>query len=213
MKNYCVIIPAFNEEKTISTVVTNIYRIVKDIIVIDDCSSDSTKDMLKKLPVKVISNQTNAGYAKSLEKGFRYAFGMGYKYSISYDADGQHSPQDLKNIIRIIEEKKPDFVIGKRNCKNRFMEVVIGLYTKLKYNISDPFCGLKAVKRKLFDEYGYLENKYTIGTELYLKAARNDAYFEEIRISTQKRNGKSRFGNSFKGELQELRAFINILSL
>ncbi len=213
MKKYCVVIPAYNEELTIAEVVKNIYPIIKDIIVINDCSTDGTIKILEKLPVKIITNKTNIGYTKSLEKGFQFAFNIGFEYSISFDADGQHDPKDIYQVIKIIKDKNPDFVVGKRNHKNRLMEIFIGMYTKKKFKISDPFCGLKALKRDLYFKYGCLENRYTIATEIYLTSARNGFFFEEIKISSIKRDGKSRFGSSLKGEFLELKAFINILSI
>ncbi len=118
-------IPAYNEELTIAEVVKNIYPIIKDIIVINDCSTDGTIKILEKLPVKIITNKTNIGYTKSLEKGFQFAFNIGFEYSISFDADGQHDPKDIYQVIKIIKDKNFNNTVIRANNENPFQLVMI----------------------------------------------------------------------------------------
>lgn len=206
-----LVIPVYNEETTIKKVIKEAFPYVKKIIVVNDHSTDHTEKILKQLPVIIIYNQKNLGYAKTLEKGIKEAFRLGADYSITFDADGQHQDSDLKKFISVIKESQPDLVIGKRSFKNRFMEEVFGLYSRLRFGFSDPLCGMKAYKKTLFERYGYLEKKYTIATELTFRAIRDGASFEEISIRSEKRLTESRFANDLKGNLLELRAFINIL--
>jgi len=206
-----LVIPAYNEESTIKNVVNEVSPYVKKIIVVNDCSNDSTEEILKKMPVKIINNQKNLGYTKTLEKGIKEAFKLGSDYTITYDADGQHQASDLVKYIAIIKDKKPDLIIGNRSIKNRSMEQIFSIYSKLKYGFSDPLCGMKAYKRSLFEKYGRLENRYSIATEFTFRAIKDGAIFFEIPIKTKKRLSKSRFANSLKGNLLELKAFLNIL--
>ncbi|EKE14773.1 MAG: Glycosyltransferase [uncultured bacterium] len=206
-----LVIPAYNEESTIENVVNEVSPYIKNIIIVNDCSNDSTEEILKKMPVKIINNQKNFGYTKTLEKGIREAFKLGADYVITYDADGQHQTSDLVKYIAIIKDKKPDLIIGNRSIKNRFMEQIFSIYSKLKYGFSDPLCGMKAYKRSLFEKYGQLENRYSIATEFTFRAIKDGASFFEIPIQTEKRLSKSRFANSLKGNLLELKAFLNIL--
>lgn len=205
-----LVIPIYNEETTIEKAVQEAFFYVKNILVVNDCSSDKTEKILNKLPVTLINNQKNLGYAKTLEKGIKVAFEKKADYVITFDADGQHRAFDLKKFIFVIEKKKPDLVIGKRSFKNRFMEEIFSIYSKLRFGFSDPLCGMKAYKKTLFERYGYLEKKYTIATELTFKAIKDGASFVEVPIKSEKRHTQSRFAYSLKGNLLELLALFNI---
>lgn len=206
-----LVIPAYNEESTIKGVVNEVSVYVKKIVVVNDCSSDSTGKILKKLPVTTINNLKNLGYTKTLEKGIKEAFRLGADYVITFDADGQHQASDLVKFISVIKNKRPDMVLGVRSSKNRFMEEIFSIYARLKYNFSDPLCGMKAYKKSLFEKYGSLENKYSIATELTFKAIKDGTRFIEIPIKSEKRQTQSRFASNLKGNLLELQAFLNII--
>lgn len=206
-----LVIPAYNEETTIKSVVNGVSTYIKKIIVVNDCSSDSTEMILNKLHVIVINNDKNLGYTLTLEKGIKAAFKLGVNYIITFDADGQHQISDLVKFISVIKNKKPDLIIGNRSFKNRFMEEVFSIYAKYKYGFSDPLCGMKAYKRSLFEKYDRLESRYSIATEFTFRAIKDGASFFEIPIKTEKRLSKSRFANSLKGNFLELKAFLNIL--
>ena len=209
--NIWVVIPAYNEENTILEIVNKIRLYLQNIIVVDDFSTDNTLEILKKLRVSTLNNSENIGYVRSLERGLNYAFCKGADFCITFDADGQHDPADLKEFKNIIEKKKPDFVVGRRKYKNRIMEEVIGFYTKLRYGISDPLCGLKAFKKNYFENYGCLEKTYTIGTEIIFKGLKQGAKYAEIEIKSNKRRGSARFGNTIKGNVLEVVTLLNIL--
>lgn len=207
-----LVIPAFNEEKTIEKVIKDASRYVSKITVVDDCSADNTEKILNKLPIIIsFKNTVNLGYTKTLEKGIKEAFRLGADYVITFDADGQHKVSDLKKFISVIEKSKPDLVLGKRSFKNRFMEEIFGIYSKLRFGFSDPLCGMKAYKKALFERYGYLEKKYTIATELVFKAIKDKVSFVEVPIKSEKRQTQSRFANNLKGNLLEFKALINII--
>lgn len=211
---FFVVIPAHNEENTIARVISGIRKCITNIVVINDASSDKTGMILKKLPVHVISNPHNMGYVKSLERGLLYAFKKNADYVITFDADGQHKQTDLPHIISVIRKESPDFVLCKRAKKNRFAESLFGLYSKLRYGFSDPLCGLRAYKKEIFYIHGRaLEHKYTIGTELMFRAIKSGATFKEISIKTNRRKDSSRFGDGIIGNLRELHALLNVLSI
>lgn len=212
--NIYIIIPAFNEEKTIKKIVNKIKTFNKNIIVINDGSTDLTSKILKKTKVITINNHHNLGYVKSLEKGINYALKIKKAdYVVTYDADNQFYINDLKKVLNLITTKHPDIVVCKRKIKNRFAEKLISFYTKKKYNIADPFCGLKAFNKKIFDnKEPKLEKHYTIGTEIVFESIiKNNIKVIEVPIRIKKRKDKSRFGNKIKGNFLELKAFFNLI--
>lgn len=206
-----LVIPVYNEESTIRDLILEAQKYLSTIIAVNDHSTDATMEILQKLPITLIVNKSNLGYTKSLEKGIRTAFNRGADYVITIDGDSQHKPSDLSRFISVIHHKKPDLILGKRMSKNRFMEEIFGLYTKIIYGFSDPLCGMKAYKKDIYIKYGSLEHTYTLGTELVCKAIKNHAIFIEIPIKTRKRKSLARFGTHWTGNLLELRAFLNII--
>ena len=106
-----VIIPAYNEEKTIEEVVTGAKRYV-DVCVIDDCSSDATPVILRRIEkVHVIRHKRNTHIPGCLLDGMRYAVENGYDYAISMDAGLSHNPDEIPLFLN---SKDADLVIGFR---------------------------------------------------------------------------------------------------
>lgn len=211
--NIWVVIPVYNEEKTVFKIIFEVKNYVKNILVVNDNSTDKTKTILEKLPVLILNNKRNLGYAKTLEKGLISAFQKNADYAITFDADGEHNATDLPKVLKIIEKYQPDLIIGNRSRKNRFMEHIFGIYSKICFGFSDPLCGFKVYKKDVFQKYGFLENVYTIATQFTFQAIKDGVNFKEVNINSEKRQDQARFANSLKGNLYELKALINIIKI
>jgi glycosyltransferase involved in cell wall biosynthesis len=179
MKDVLIIIPAFNEEKSIGKVLQEIYNHnineFADVLVINDASTDNTSPITKKYNVTVISHIFNLGYGSALQLGYKYAVRRGYNYVIQIDADGQH---DISNIYKIYERLQqkdengqyPDIVIGSRFLDGsvsfnisglkkiaiKFFRSIIRLTTDR--TILDPTSGLQGLNRKAFLYYSLFQN-------------------------------------------------------
>jgi glycosyltransferase involved in cell wall biosynthesis len=117
MKNdILIIIPAYNEEMTISSVINGIRDNIQpaDIMVVNDGSTDKTGEAAKKSGAFVINLPFNLGYGAALQTGFKYAIRHDYKYAVQIDGDGQHNPSFLSSLIKEIEKGDADVVIGSR---------------------------------------------------------------------------------------------------
>ncbi|MBE0661620.1 MAG: glycosyltransferase family 2 protein [Bacteroidales bacterium] len=108
-----VVIPAYNEAEGIATLLEKIvvlgYHQSYEVIVIDDGSSDSTAEIVKKFPVRLLRHHTNIGYGAALKTGIRKAKG---KKIIMLDSDGQHDPEYIPKIAALLDEH--ELVIGER---------------------------------------------------------------------------------------------------
>lgn len=113
-QQYAVVIPAYNEEPTIYAVAKQSLEHLKQVIVIDDGSTDRTAQVLQGLPVTVLQNDTNCGKAASLWKGFQYAKQLGFTAVVTLDGDGQHSPADIPRLIAQAEWTPHRIIIGAR---------------------------------------------------------------------------------------------------
>jgi glycosyltransferase involved in cell wall biosynthesis len=116
-----VVIPAYNEEKTIASVLIGLRQAVPefDRLVVNDGSTDATGDIVAKLGEKQLRLPCNLGYGRALQTGLKYALMRGYDIVVSIDADGQHKPEDVSPMIEVLLENNVDVMIGSRFCNGR----------------------------------------------------------------------------------------------
>ena len=199
-----IVIPAFNEEKTISRVILGANKYGQSIVV-DDGSKDKTGKIAKKLGAIVLAHKKNLGYDSALNTGFKKAAKLKFDFIITLDADGQHKTNLIKKFIKLLESGA-SIVLGVRNKKNRFAEHLFAIYTKYFYNVIDPLCGLKGYKLESYELLGYFDKHKLIGTELMLRNISLGKPFEQIYFNVTDRNGKAKFGNLILANLKILRA-------
>ena len=159
-----VIIPAYNEEKNVSRVIDKIQKIRPgvDVVVIDDGSSDDTAKVAREKGARVLSHCVNLGAGAATQTGYRYALRYPYEFIVQLDADGQHEPQCINDLITILKNNLADMVIGSRFSGKKsyrpcwirrtgmsifgtILSLVIG------QRISDSSSGFRALKREIAD--------------------------------------------------------------
>ena len=199
-----IIIPAFNEAKTISKMVKKCLK-YGEVIVIDDGSKDKTGIKASDSGAIVLNHPFTNGYDKALNTGFIYALKRKYSFIVTIDADGQHDPSQIPYLIAKLESGS-DLVVGKRVKKARIAEYFFSFYTKLFWNISDPLSGYKAYNRKVCKKIGYFDSYNSIGTEILLFSLKNGFKVSEYPIKIKSRSGESRFGSLLKANLKILRS-------
>lgn len=115
-KKCCVIIPTYNNHKSLEGVINGVLQYTDNIIIVNDGSTDSTSDILKKYAhLEIVSVFPNRGKGNALKNGFRKALSLGYKYAITIDSDGQHSVDDLIAFLDKLDEEPNAVIIGARN--------------------------------------------------------------------------------------------------
>jgi glycosyltransferase involved in cell wall biosynthesis len=200
-----VIIPAYNEEKTIKKVILSAKKYSDEIIVVNDNSSDNTLKIIKDLNVKVINNEKNLGYAKSVEVGLASAT---EKLAITMDADDEHNPDDIPEFISFFEKEKiKDFktaiILGKRKELPRKCERVLSYFTQEYFRFEDGLCGMKLIdleqckglKFGEINDYGFNFLMSSIGKGLKIV---------NLDISVMPRRENARIGNNKKVHMQIL---------
>lgn len=191
-----VIIPAFREGKTIGPVVVAAQRHAP-VIVVDDCSSDETGARAAAAGATVVRNEMNLGYEGSLNAGFAKAMQLNFEYAITMDADGEHDPSLLSQFCKILVDEKIPLVLGVRPRKQRFAEVVMGYYVKLRFGADDILCGMKGYQLQLVTDHGGFDLSHSIGTELAIDALRRGTAFRQVPVSGQPRQDTPRFDRRF----------------
>ncbi|WP_326981255.1 DUF2062 domain-containing protein [Chryseobacterium sp. MYb264] len=116
-KKICVLIPTYNNEKTLRRVIDGVLDYTESTMVVNDGSTDSTKEILNQYSqISVINLPENKGKGNALKIGFRKAKEQGYHYAITIDSDGQHYPDDLPVFVEaLLNEKDDALLIGNRN--------------------------------------------------------------------------------------------------
>ena len=193
-----VVIPAYNEEKTIGGIVEELKQHGYDVLVIYDGSVDNTTKVAKEAGAKVIRHSTNRGYIEALRTGFKEASG---DIIITMDADGQHQVKDIPKLVKPILEGEADLVMGARN-KLSPSEKLITKITNLKVKISDASTGFRALKRE-FASKMKLRGICTCGT-FVLEAYKLGVKVAEVGINP----GKRMFGKSRIRKRHIIQAFI-----
>jgi len=182
-----VIIPAFNEERTIGEIVRRAKKYTDDVLVIDDGSLDRTAENALRSGARVISNSKNMGYISALRTGFRHAEG---DIIVVMDADGQHDPDDIPSLIRPILNDEADLVIGVRK-RLSFSEKILTKLTSVKVKTRDASSGFKALRRNIAKRMR-IRGKCICGTFI-LEAAKLGARIVDVKIKCEKRKfGRSR---------------------
>ncbi len=203
---FAVVIPAFNEEKSIAKVVETVKKYALPIVV-NDGSSDETADLAERAGAVVVSHSSNQGYDAALQMGLFKAIELGFNFAITIDADGQHNPSAI-NSFKVALLQGADLVVGVRDRYQRISEMLFGLIGKTLWSIEDPLCGMKGYKLSHLNRLGYFDSYKSIGTEFSLRCARSGLRIESVPIVTCKRIGLSRFGVGLKPNYLILRAIV-----
>src|SRR3972149_256279 len=116
MNRILVITPAYNEAESIEDVISAVKKELPgaDILVINDGSADATSQLARGLGVMVADLPYNMGIGAAMQAGYRYAAMHGYDIAVQVDADGQHPPDQINNLVAPLMEQKADMVIGSR---------------------------------------------------------------------------------------------------
>jgi len=175
------VVPAYNEEKTITNVIKNLKE-WSDVIVIDDNSTDQTFELAKKNNAILIKNYKNFGYA-----------------------DEQHKVSDFKKFKNLIESGY-DLILGNRSDVERFSERIAKTIFYKRWGIKDPFCGFKAYNLKKVKEFNFFERYRSVGTDLSLSFIKKGYKFINVDIVTSRRKDNSKFGNIISGNYKILKS-------
>jgi glycosyltransferase involved in cell wall biosynthesis len=206
------VIPAYNEEKTVGRVVAEVKKQVAEVIVVDDRSSDATARAAEGSGAMVLTRTGDRGYDASLNDGFAEAARRGANIIMSIDDDGEHDAADIPRILAPILEGRADIVAGQRPHTRHWSEAIFSLYTRSRFGVRDPLCGLKAYDRAVYDAVGFFDEHRSIGTELMLRGIRRGFRIVLVPITLHQRADISRFYTlNIRGNLRILKALFHML--
>ena len=186
MSKVLLIIPAYNEEESLRSLIEEIKAVCLEVdyLVVNDCSSDDTERLLEELEANYISLPCNMGIGGAVQSGYRYAAQNGYDIAIQIDGDGQHDVRFVKDMVKLIEDKQADVVIGSRFIDKegfqssqarrigiRILSMLIRLMCGAK--VKDVTSGFRAVNRRFIELFAenypddYPEPEVIVTAKLY----------------------------------------------
>jgi glycosyltransferase involved in cell wall biosynthesis len=186
------VVPAYNEELAIGSVVLETKKHVEEVIVVDDGSTDRTAEIAGLAGAIVLRLDQNYGKAQALMKGFELARQNGFTAGVMLDGDGQHNPNELPSLIYPILEGEADLVIGSRHLKashatpgyrrtgQTLLDVVTNMSTDQK--VTDSQSGFRALSKKAMDNLDFESKGFNIESDMIVHFSQKGLKVKEVPI-------------------------------
>lgn len=188
-----IIIPSYNEAEVVGTTIQGLLPLGYSVVVVDDASVDNTAIVIKNYPVYYLRHKINMGQGAALQTGISFALNNGADYLVTFDADGQHTPDDILPMLEILDAGEIDIIFGSRfmsatKTKISFIRRMI-LHFARHLNLlltgillTDAHNGLRAFNRKAASALSITENRMAHATELLILAKRHDLKYKELPV-------------------------------
>ncbi|MCM8783973.1 MAG: glycosyltransferase family 2 protein [Candidatus Omnitrophica bacterium] len=190
----CVLIPTYNEAKTIGWLIRRIKELgINEIVVVDDGSTDNTVQLAKDNGAEVLRNINNLGKGNSLRRGFSYCLEKNFDIVITIDGDGQHSPEEIPHFIDFFKHHRVDVIVGNRMHHPEGMPLIRFLTNKLMskiisflihQEIPDTQCGLRLLRREVLEKINLRTDNFEIESEILIEAGRRGFVVFSLPIKT-----------------------------
>lgn len=186
-----VVIPCFNEAKSIAELVTRVRRHIRTVIVVDDGSTDSTADIAEVSGATVLRLEVNCGKGAALRMGWKHASDSGFTWALTMDGDGQHSPDDIPTFLERARNTGASLVIGNRLGNPTGMP---WLRRRVNYwmtrriermsgvSVADSQCGFRLINLDRLAGVQMATNHFEVESEMLLAFARAGFRIEFVPI-------------------------------
>lgn len=187
---YYIVIPAYNEEQVIESVIDELYSAGhKNIIVVDDGSTDNTYRKAAEKKIVLLRHILNRGKGAAIKTGLEAARLLNAEHVVTFDADGQHDPNDIRQMIKLLDDY--DVVLGQRNFSDkqipffkRMGNFVGNLVTWVVYGlwVADSQSGMRAYSKKALVCMETTADRYEYDSEILREIVRNKLSYIETPI-------------------------------
>ena len=190
--NACVLVPTYNNDGTLKTVIDSILTYTNHLIIVNDGSTDTTKDILSEYKdLEIINFSKNKGKGMALRAGFDKAVELGYENAISIDSDGQHKASDLATFLTQLEKTPDALLVGARNMEGenvpdfssfryRFSNFWYKVNTGI--NLPDTQSGYRSYPVKLLKDIKWKTKRFEFEIEVLVRADWNDIEVSSVPI-------------------------------
>lgn len=191
-RGICVVIPTYNNEGTITAVVQATLQECRDVIVVNDGSTDGTRDILHGMEgITLVEYAENRGKGYALKCGFRRALQMGFAYAITLDGDGQHYPDDIALFLKANQQHPGALILGsrqmdgiERSLGSRFANEFSNFwfYVQTGRRLADTQTGYRLYPLKKLHGLEFLTSRYEAELELLVQASWHGVEIVPINI-------------------------------
>ncbi|WP_407423258.1 glycosyltransferase family 2 protein [Methanobrevibacter sp.] len=192
-----VVVPAYNEEKTVSQIIEGIAGEGYNVVLVNDGSKDNTLNLAieskRKYPdrIFIVSHVINRGLGAALKTGMTVALDKNAEYILTFDADGQHEISDIAKVVKPLQDGEADACIGARPLKDMpfsksFANFVMNFLTLVFYgrNVKDSQSGLRAFTANAASQINVVSSGYAVSSEFIKEISDNHLKLEEVEITT-----------------------------
>lgn len=219
-----IIIPAYNESENIADLVKAISTNYPqyDYVVINDCSTDQTPNILTSIKANCVNLPVNLGIGGGVQTGYRYALEHGYEIAVQIDGDGQHDPKYIKDIIAPIEGRRADVVIGSRFVEKEGFQSTLLRRIGINFlsaliralcgvHVRDATSGMRAVNQKMIAEYANNYAQDYPEPEAILTAGVMKARVMEVPVQMRERQGGTSSINALRSIYYMIKVSVALL--
>lgn len=188
-----VVIAAYNEEQVIAETVTNVLAHIGNVIVVDDCSADTTAQKAFDVGAHVLRHPINLGQGAALQTGIQYALANGCEYVVTFDADGQHSAEEILPMLAALRRSNADICLGSRFLgktlnlpwQRRWILKCAILFTRLTGGIklTDVHNGFRVMTRRFCDQFEFRQNRMAHASEILNHIASHKTKYVEFPVT------------------------------
>jgi len=189
-----IIIPVFNERRTIRTVIESLLPFEYEIVLVDDCSTDGTTDYVKDLPIFYLRHEVNLGQGAAIQTGISFALLQNAEAFITFDGDGQHRATDIDNLVKPLLLNEADVTLGSRFLPSAFTNIsffkkgAIQIAKSINFLftgqwLSDAHNGLRAFNRKAAGVLDLKENGMAHASEILFKIHEHKLKIKEVPVN------------------------------
>lgn len=211
-RNTFVVVPAYNEGSCIGEVVRGIRQRYTNVVVVDDGSSDDTFDEAFKHATFVLRHLVNRGQGAALQTGLEYALKMGAQFIVTFDADGQHDPEEIDAMVAPIAAGECDVTLGSRFLRDadaipttrRVMLRGAILFTRIvnRVKLTDAHNGFRGFSRHAASQIHITLDRMAHATELIDQIQSSKLRFKEIPVRIRYTEYSLRKGQSARGAVR-----------
>ena len=224
--NVLVVVPAYNEADCIVDVVSSITSAGYPCVVVNDASRDSTAALAAAAGAAVVDLPINLGVGGALRTGWRYAVEHGFERVVQIDADGQHPPGHVAELLRAMDERDLDLVVGSRfadggshdgvsrmrRSSMRLLSTILRRFAGIQ--LSDPTSGFRAIRQPLLAQFAADFPPHYLGDtfEAMLVAGRRGYAVGEIAVPMRARQGGEPSADLFASIRSMIRALVVLVT-
>ncbi len=220
-----VIVPVYNEEKSVENVLCNIRKVFNgDILIINDGSTDRSAEIIRRFTdIRSLTHPQNLGYGRTLIDGFNFALENGYDRMVTIDCDEQHQPQAIPMIFESMGSV--DIFSGSRYLHETIsddapppdrysinMKITKKINDITGYNLTDSFCGMKGYTVKALKPMDLRESGYGFPIEFWIQVHRFGLTVKEFAVERIYKNLNRSFGEKLDNPDVRLVHYLEILN-